>query len=262
MFEHAYSIIAVLAVIPAMIQSRRAVAGGVSWPLLVVAGAGVALPAFRLLVSNEFGGLGGALMISNAAALLLFIVCAALSPAARRLAVLMLPYCFCVAVLAVISNLPHPELQRPLSQAWLDAHIFVSVTTYGFATIAAIAALAVFLQERALKRREPGPLIARLPAISEAEHLQNALLWVCAAELAAGLLTGVGTLYSETGQLFTFTHKTIFAIAAFAVIVALLIVHNLTGLRGRRAARVVLVIYLLLTLAYPGVKFVQDILLG
>ena len=74
-----------------MIQSRRAVAGGVSWPLLVVAGAGVALPAFRLLVSNEFGSLGGALMISNAAALLLFIVCAALSPAARRLAVLMLP---------------------------------------------------------------------------------------------------------------------------------------------------------------------------
>jgi ABC-type uncharacterized transport system permease subunit len=67
-------------------------------------------------------------------------------------------------------------LQRPVNQAWLDAHIFVSVSTYGFATIAAIAALAVFLQERALKRREPGPLIARLPAISRLD-LQNVLLW-------------------------------------------------------------------------------------
>ena len=54
MFGTPCSIVAILAVIPAMIQSRRAVAGGVSWPLLLVAGAGVALPAFRLLVGNEF----------------------------------------------------------------------------------------------------------------------------------------------------------------------------------------------------------------
>ena len=50
-------------------------------------------------------------------------------------------------------------------------------------------------------------------------RLQNRLLWSSAIVLAAGLLTGIGTLYSETGQLFTFTHKTIFAVAAFVVIV-------------------------------------------
>ncbi len=155
-----------------------------------------------------------------------------------------------------------PKLAVAGNPVWLDAHILVSILTYGLATIAAIAALAIFQQERALKRREPSPLSANLPAIADAERLQNRLLWLSAIVLAAGLLTGVGTLYSETGQLFTFTHKTIFAVAAFAVIVALLIVHNLTGLRGRRAARIVLLIYLLLTLAYPGVKFVQDILIG
>jgi ABC-type uncharacterized transport system permease subunit len=41
----------------------------------------------------------------------------------------------------------------------------------------------------------------------------------------------------------------------------LLILHHYSGLRGRRAARLVLLAYLLLTLAYPGVKFVTDILL-
>lgn len=261
MFEHAYSLVAVLAVIPALIQSRRAV-DGVSWPLLLVAGAGVALPAFRLLVGNEFSGLGGALTISNAATMLLFILCAAFWPAARGLAVLILPYCLCIAVLAAITDLPRPETVLPGSAIWLDMHILVSVLTYGFATIAATAALAVFLQERALKRREPGPLVARLPAIADTERLQNILLWICAVILAAGLLTGIGTLYSESGRFFTFTHKTIFAVAAFIVIVALLIAHNLTGLRGRRAAQLVLVVYLLLTLAYPGVKFVQDVLIG
>jgi ABC-type uncharacterized transport system permease subunit len=256
-----YSFVAVAAVIPAMIQSRRA-AGGASWPLLLVAGAGVTLPAFRLLVGNEFAGLGGALTISNAATLLLFILCAAIWPAARGLSVLLLPYCLCVALLATISFRPEPELPLPGSQAWLDVHILVSVATYGLATVAAIAALAVFLQERALKRREPGPLALRLPAIADAETLQNRLLLISAIVLAAGLLTGIGTLYSESGQVFTFTHKTIFAVAAFVVIVGLLITHNLTGLRGRRAAQLVLVVYLLLTLAYPGVKFVQDILIG
>lgn len=261
MFEHLYSIVAVLAVIPALIQSRRAVAG-VSWLLLLVAGAGVALPAFRLLAGNEFAGLGGALTISNAATILLFILCAAIWPAARGLAVLMLPYCLCIAVLAAITYLPQSEPVLPGSRVWLDLHILVSILTYGLATIAAIAALAVFLQERALKRREPGPLVARLPAIADTERLQNVLLWVSAIVLAAGLLTGIGTLYSESGRFFTFTHKTIFAVAAFVVIVGLLIAHNLTGLRGRRAVQLVLVVYLLLTLAYPGVKFVQDVLIG
>ena len=49
---------------------------------------------------------------------------------------------------------------------------------------------------------------------------------------------------------------------AFVVIAALLIVHQRTGLRGQRAARVVLLAYLLLTLAYPGVKFVTDVMMG
>jgi ABC-type uncharacterized transport system permease subunit len=38
--------------------------------------------------------------------------------------------------------------------------------------------------------------------------------------------------------------------------------HWRTGLRGRRATRFVLTAYLLLTLAYPGVKFVRDVLLS
>jgi ABC-type uncharacterized transport system permease subunit len=256
------SIVAILAVIPALIQSRRQAGGGLYWPLLLVAGVGVAYPAFRLLVGNDFSGLGGALTISNAATLLLFILCTLIWPSARGLSLLVLAYCLIVAVLAAISFRPHAEVSPPGSVAWLDAHILVSVLTYGLATIAAIAAFAIFLQERALKRREPGSVSGALPPIADAERLQNLLLWGSAIVLAAGLLTGVGTLYSETGQLFIYTHKTILAVAAFVVIVGLLLAHNLTGLRGRRAARIVLLIYLLLTLAYPGVKFVQDILIA
>ena len=80
--------------------------------------------------------------------------------------------------------------------------------------------------------------------------------------LGIGILTGMAMGYLSEGQLLEIDHKVVFSLLAIAVIAALLILHHQTGLRGRRAARVVLLAYLLLTLAYPGVKFVTDVLIG
>jgi ABC-type uncharacterized transport system permease subunit len=66
----------------------------------------------------------------------------------------------------------------------------------------------------------------------------------------------------ETRVLLRPDHKTILSLLTFAVIALLLVLHHRGGLSGRRAARYVLVAYLLLTLAYPGVKFVTDVLIG
>jgi ABC-type uncharacterized transport system permease subunit len=49
---------------------------------------------------------------------------------------------------------------------------------------------------------------------------------------------------------------------AFALIVGVLVLHRLTGLRGRAAARWVLGASLAMFLAYPGVKFVSEVLIG
>ncbi|HMB77592.1 MAG TPA: cytochrome c biogenesis protein CcsA, partial [Kiloniellaceae bacterium] len=65
----------------------------------------------------------------------------------------------------------------------------------------------------------------------------------------------------SAGTLLVFDHKTLFSLSAFGLIALLLLLHQKSGLRGRRAARLVLIAYLLLTLAYPGVKFVTDILM-
>jgi ABC-type uncharacterized transport system permease subunit len=67
---------------------------------------------------------------------------------------------------------------------------------------------------------------------------------------------------SETGSLFSLNHKTVLTLTAFIVIGGLLYAHFKFGLRGRKAARLVLLGYLLLTLGYLGVKFVTDVLLS
>jgi ABC-type uncharacterized transport system permease subunit len=129
-------------------------------------------------------------------------------------------------------------------------------------TIAAIAALAAFLQERALKRKRPNDLTRLLPSIADCDRLLVGLLQVGESVLALGLVTGMAVQYRETGQIMVLNHKTILTIAAFVVIGGLLICHYGSGVRGRLAARIVLLAYLLLTLGYPGVKFVTDVLMA
>ncbi len=89
-----------------------------------------------------------------------------------------------------------------------------------------------------------------------------ALLVASESILGLGLLTGMATEYFVSGRMLVFDHKTLFSLLAFALIGALLAVNARSGIGGRRVARFVLLAYLLLTLAYPGVKFVTDVLLA
>jgi ABC-type uncharacterized transport system permease subunit len=100
-----------------------------------------------------------------------------------------------------------------------------------------------------------------LPSVADAERLEVRLLGAGEVILGLGIATGISELYVTSGVLFDFNHKTLLSILAFLVIGGLLLLHYRSGLRGRRAARIVLVAYLLLTLGYLGVKFVTDILL-
>lgn len=149
-----------------------------------------------------------------------------------------------------------------LPESWLLVHIISAVVTYGLATLAAVAALAVFLQERRLKRKKVAVLTAWLPSIAAGERLQYRLLVGAEVVLGAGLLTGLVLRYFTSMPAAGVDHKTVFSILAFLVILLLLGLQNWAGLRGRRAGRIVLLAYLLLTLAYPGVKFVTDLLLA
>jgi len=168
-------------------------------------------------------------------------------------------------ILGLLASVFHHAHGAPLSPAapagWLELHILVSVITYALLTLAAVAAFAAFLQERALKRKRPNALTRMLPSVADSEALSGRLLVVSEVVLGIGVLSGMATQYFETGSLLVFDHKTLLSLLAFLVIGGLLIAHGLTGVRGRMAARFVLLAYLLLTLAYPGVKFVTEVLL-
>jgi ABC-type uncharacterized transport system permease subunit len=129
-------------------------------------------------------------------------------------------------------------------------------------TLAAVAGAGVFLQERALKLKRPTSFTHQLPSIAEGERLQARLLTASEVVLAVALITGMTIEWIERRAVLVFDHKTVLSVATFIVIGLLLWLHHRAGLSGRRGARYVLFAYLLLTLAYPGVKFVTDVLIG
>ena len=260
-----YTMSTLLSLVPAALAAYRRDASrdALFWLATAVAVAGPVAWSAVLLAGTWRTGLSSALWITVAASMAIYAVLAIATREVWRLAPLLLPYLFLLGIVAAIwSQAPGRPMTGQSPIAWIEAHIVFSVLTYGILTVAAVAGVAVFLQERAMKGRRPTPLTALLPSVAAAEIMQVRLLLVTEVVLGLGLATGMALQYLETGTLVEFSHKTLLSIVAFLLISALLIVHYRTGMRGRRASRYVLIAYLMMTLGYPGVKFVTDVLIG
>lgn len=260
-----HNIVALLSLLPITVAVwRNGPAGTRSfWILTAVAFAGPAS-----LVAVRFGaswstGLSEALWVTVLASVLLFALVSALSVPARRLASLLYPYLILLGAIATVrSYAGGAEAAVSEPAGWVLVHILVAVVTYGLLTLAAIAGLAVLIRERSMRAKRRNALSDGLPSVTDAERLEVRLLLASEFVLGIGVLTGVGIEFEETGRLLAFDHKTLLTLGGFVLIGALLLAHFRTGLRGRRAARWLLVGYLLITLGFPGVKFVQEVLLG
>ena len=259
------SISALAALVPAALLPYRGQGGRdtLFWLLLAVALAG---PLVWVVVEFAPGwrtGLAPALWTTVCLSLGVFAITAAASREGWRLATLLLPYLLLLGILATVwQDQPGRPFSGTAPAVWIQLHIVTSVVSYGILTVAAIAGLAAFLQDRALKSKRPNAPVARLPSLAESEVLQVRLLAVCTTVMGLGLVTGMATQFFQTGLLLALDHKTLLALAAFVVLVLLLVAHQRTGIRGRRGARLVLLAYLLATLGYPGVKFVTDVLMA
>ncbi|MBI3507865.1 MAG: cytochrome c biogenesis protein CcsA [Proteobacteria bacterium] len=233
------------------------------WLLMAV---GIAGPAVWIADNVGDGwrtGLAAALWLAILASMIAFAGLVLVERMAVRLAPLLVGYLVWLALLATIwEHAPERPLIGTVPEAWLIAHILIALLAYGLLTLAAVAGLGVFLQERALRTRRPTVFTRRLPSVAEGEALLARLLMASGAVLGFALVSGSTLSWFSLQRWLVVDHKTVLSLATFVAIGVLLMVHNRGGLSGRRTARYVLFAYLLLTLAYPGVKFVTDVLIG
>ena len=141
----------------------------------------------------------------------------------------------------------------------LQLHAWCALLAYATLAVAAVLAVMLWLQERALRRREFRGWLRALPPLVELEHLLFRTITVGFVLLTATLLTGavfVSDFFSQ--QLM---HKTVLSVLSWLAFGALLVGRWRAGWRGAIAARWTLAAMALLVLAFFGSKFVIEMLL-
>lgn len=251
------------ALLPAAVVAFRSLArpGLTFWSVTLVACTG---PLVWVVSQNAGGwqpGLSAALWTIVAASMIVFVITCKITPPACRLSPILTPYLAVLGLFAVLSvNVVPTSGLAGAASAWFYVHVFFAVFAYALATVAAIAAAAVLWHEWNLKRRRHSVLSGLLPSLVDAGWLQIRLLIAVECMLAAGAASGMAAQFMSSGQFLTLNHKTVLALCAFAFVGAFLAAYYSRGMGGRKTAGVVLGCYLLLTLAYPGVKFIADVL--
>jgi len=149
----------------------------------------------------------------------------------------------------------------PLPIEWqIKLHVAFAMIGYSLLTTAALLAILLALQERALrKHRLDSGLIRALPPLTLTETLMFRLIGAGFVLLTLTLLSGV--LFVDNLFAQHLVHKTVLSIAAWFVFGILLFGRWRWGWRGRQAVRLTLIGMIVLLLAFFGSKFVLELVL-
>jgi ABC-type uncharacterized transport system permease subunit len=141
-------------------------------------------------------------------------------------------------------------------------HLVFGMLAYSLFTVAMLHAVLIAKVESRLHAAPglSGPL-SQLPPLLSLERLVFGLLAAAFAVLTVTLALGI--VYSEAflGRAMRFEHKTVFVILSWLIFGLLLAGRWRYGWRGRTALRWTLTGFVLLMLAYPGSRFVLEVLL-
>ncbi len=258
----AYSVAAVLIVFNLLRGIMRP--SVLSWWLVLAGWLGQMFPLAQRLVAAK-----GQLAVNLAASLELSALVMGLlyligwrihRQAARPVGGILLPLMVITLLGSRLLPTAEPKL-RAMSDPLLTSHLLLSLLAYGLLSIAVVLALMDAFQERALKTKHLGRLFTMLPPLGALEETLFLMVRMGFLLLTLSILSGGFYSHYQHGVVFHFSHKVVFSWATWLVFGTLLIGRYFQGWRGRRAARFTLWGYLLLVLAFLGVKFVYEIVL-
>ncbi len=154
-----------------------------------------------------------------------------------------------------------PYAPLPDISAGLELHIILSIAAYCMLLMAALQALIVRFQIRELKRKSNHRVwVDKLPSLQSMESLLFDMILVGFTILTIALAVGFVYVNDLLGQ--HIVHKTVFSVISWLLFGALLVGHWKYGWRGRRAANMTILAFILLAIGFIGSKFVLEMLIA
>jgi len=141
-------------------------------------------------------------------------------------------------------------------------HLIFGMLAYSLFTVATLHALLISQVEHRLHGKPglDGPF-ARLPPLLSLERLGFILIAAAFAVLSMTLVLGVAYSEAFLGRALRLEHKTVFVLLSWVIFGLLLLGRWFYGWRGRTALRWTITGFVVLMLAYPGSRFVLEVLL-
>ena len=138
----------------------------------------------------------------------------------------------------------------------LMLHAWLALLAYATLAIAALLAVMLWFQERALRQRHFHGWLRALPPLTQLESLLFRSLAAGFALLTLALVTGILFVQDLLSQ--HLWHKTVLSVASWLVFAWLLYGRWRYGWRGPRAVKLTLIAMALLAMAFFGSKFVLE----
>jgi ABC-type uncharacterized transport system permease subunit len=139
------------------------------------------------------------------------------------------------------------------------AHVLVALMSYGLLTVGAIVAIYAMFQERRLQAGKVSTVSVLFAPLETTEKLLFGITAAGFTGLALAILLGLTFVDNLFAQ--HLAHKTVFSLLALFVFGTLLAGRHFAGWRGGRAIKLYLGGFLLLCVAYFGVRVVLEQLL-
>ncbi len=157
-----------------------------------------------------------------------------------------------------------PEAHTPnwvhTSSLLETGHLLISLAAYAMLTLAALHALMQIMLDRSLKKKRISKLVQSLPALVDIERHMFAQVKLATVLIAISILTGLVWQWVEYQHFALLNHKVLLALFSFGVLMLLQIKRQRASWPTSTASRTVLASYILLMLAYFGVKTIQALL--
>lgn len=159
------------------------------------------------------------------------------------------------AVLMIISSaIPGADvIVRPvLKSAWLTVHVATIFIGDGIFAIMFVAAIMYLIQERQIKTKNRGTFFSRLPSLETLDSINHYSLIYGFPFLTLGMITGAVYAQYALGSYWRWDPKEVWSLITWLSYAILLHERLAVGWRGRRAALMSIICFLILIFTFIG----------
>ncbi len=150
--------------------------------------------------------------------------------------IVIFPVVFLLVFVACTGEQAFMRMLPGMREGWLIAHITLIFAGYAALILSFGSSLIYLLQERSLKSKKAGGMLAQLPALEVLDQMSFRLLLFGFPFMTLGLIAGVIVEEATYGRVAYLDPKFLLSILMWAVYLLLLYTRWSAGWRGRRAA--------------------------